>query len=82
MFNRGIALAAVAALSLMAPSPSVAYGFEPRPRSRDIPPDLKRAARRSWAAKGRGGKKAGWGRYKGSPSAKKASRRGGNPARF
>jgi hypothetical protein len=83
MFGRNIMLAAAAgALALSAAMPPAqAYHYSgetyrPKPR-----PRRKLKALRRYHARG-STKKTGAFRYKGSPRAKRASRRGGNPARF
>lgn len=79
MFARGIALAATAALAMAGSArPDIStYGYsEPLQRPRR-PRKLKRLRR----IHARGStKKCGAFRYKGSKRAKRASRRGGNPA--
>lgn len=50
-------------------------------REMDRPPGSDFNPRSSYALKGGGGKKLAMGAYKGSQAAKRATRRGGNPAR-
>jgi hypothetical protein len=84
MFNRGIALGAAAALALAGSmaAPAHAYTEEKRmePAFRPRRPGRKLKKLRRYHARG-STKKCGAFRYKGSKRAKRATKRGGNPAR-
>jgi hypothetical protein len=78
LFGRHAALAGFAALALSAVAAPISHAPPPAPRYN---PDPEPGRWKGRAFKKSGGRKRGWGRYKGSPAAKRATARGGNPAR-